>query len=251
MSKSIPLIVVLVLLFYSFPGEAQVNDRRWLVQTSDGKLLGFTDDQDVDPPDAAFATFVLESVIRVADPPGATGDILPLGTWDGTTYTAPSGGGINPPPYDPTTDSGMVKDSCNDMMDVFDVALAFIRDNQLVWPAPARAIAVGGIHWQIVNSARVALNSTRTAARRQKFCEESASWPDGTNGNVVDYVDAIVAASSLTTPTKDWSWVNPENDPYTRVAVSGAIMQFMSATNVENAPSSEKLIGRSWVDDIP
>ena len=83
MSTLIRLIAVLVLLFYAFPSEAQVPTRRWIVQASDGKLLGFTDDQDVDPPDAAFASFVLESVIRAADPPGATGDITPLGTWDG------------------------------------------------------------------------------------------------------------------------------------------------------------------------
>ena len=136
------------------------------------------------------------------------------------------------------------------MMDVFDVALAFIHENRSVWPDAARAIAIEGIHWQIINSARVALNATRTAARRQKFCEESASWPDETNGNVVDYVDEI-AASSLTTPTKDWSWVNPEEDPYTRVEIGTAGNQFSTATNVENAPSSEKLIGRDWINDIP
>ena len=87
------LISILVFVFVA-DANAQVDDRRWIVQTSDGKLIGFTDDQDVDPPDAAFATFVLESVIRAADPPGATGEILPLGTWDGTDYTPPSGGGI-------------------------------------------------------------------------------------------------------------------------------------------------------------
>ena len=137
------------------------------------------------------------------------------------------------------------------MLDVFEQALDYIHHNRLVWPDAARAIAVEGIHWQIINSARVALNSTRTAARRQKFCEESASWPLNTNGNVVGYLDEITANDSLTTPTKDWSWVNPENDPYTRVGVSTADMQFGSATNVENAPSSEKLIGRTWIDDIP
>ena len=84
MGRFIPMIAAFVLLAYAFPSDSQVPDRRWIVQTSDGKLIGFTDDQDVDPPDAAFATFVLESVIRAADPPGATGEILPLGTWDGT-----------------------------------------------------------------------------------------------------------------------------------------------------------------------
>ena len=239
------LLIVSLLLAFASPVEAA---RRWFVQTSDNKIVSFTDDDNAPTPAGTIA--VADAVIRTEDPPGATGDITPLGTWDGSTYTAPSGGGIVVP-YDPTTDSGAVKSSCENMLDVFDVALAFIRDNQLVWPDAARAIAVEGIHWQIVNSARVALNATRTAARRQKFCEESASWPTGTNGNVTGYVDAITAANALTTPTKDWSWVRPETDPYERVMVSGAVMQFGSATNVENAPSSEKLIGRAWVSEIP
>ena len=184
--------------------------RRWFVQTSDGKIISFTDDDNAPTPDGTTA--VADAVIRAADPPGATGDITPLGTWNAAaaTYTAPSGGGIVVP-YDPTTDSGQVKDAVHDMLDVFDAALAFINENQLVWPDAARAIAVEGIHWQIINSAGCA-ERTRTAARPSEvLCEESASWPDATNGNVVDYVDAIAANDSATTPTKDWSWVSPED----------------------------------------
>ena len=250
MRRLLPVIAALALLAYAVPSEAQVDDRRWLVQTSDGKLLGFTDDQDVDPPDAAFATFVLESVIRVADPPGATGDILPLGTWDGTTYTAPSGGGIVEH-IDPTTDIGAVQEACSEMLDVFDEALDYIHENRFAWTDDLRTKAIEGIHWQIVNSARVALNATRTHARRQKFCEESASWPDLTNGNVREYVDAFGGAGDPTLPTKDWSWVNPETDPYTRHTVDMSGTRFGSATNVENAPASDKLIGRDWLNDIP
>ena len=66
-----------------------------------------------------------------------------------------------------------------DMLDVFDVALDYINENRFAWTDDLRTKAIEGIHWQIVNSARVALNATRTHARRQKFCEESASWPDG------------------------------------------------------------------------
>ena len=237
------LIAVLLLAFASNVEAA----RRWFVQTSDNKIISFTDDDNAPTPAGTIA--VADAVIRTEDPPGATGEITPLGTWDGSTYTPPSGGGIVEH-FDPTTDSGAVKSSCNAMLDVFDIALAFIRDNQLVWQDAARAKAIEGIHWQIINSARVALNSTRTHARRQKFCEESASWPDGTNGNVVDYVDAF-SNGGPTTPTKDWSWVNPENDPYTRVVVGSAATQFMNATNVENAPSSDNLIGREWINDIP
>ena len=239
------LLLAALLLTLVAPVEAA---RRWFVQTSDNKIISFTDDDNAPTPAGTIA--VADAVIRTEDPPGATGDITPLGTWDGMTYTAPSGGGIVVP-YDSTTDSGQVKDACHDMLDVFDAALAFIRENRIVWPDAARAIAVEGIHWQIVNSARVALNATRTAARRQKFCEESASWPAMTNGNVVDYVDAIAANDAATTPTKDWSWVMPEADPYTRVDVGGSATEFGSATNVANAPSSEKLIGRDWINDIP
>ena len=239
------LIAVLLLAFVSSVEAA----RRWFVQTSDNKIISFTDDDNAPTPAGTIA--VADAVIRTEDPPGATGEITPLGTWDGSTYTAPSGGGIVEH-FDPTTDSGAVKSSCDAMLDVFDVALAFIRDNQLVWPDAARiAIAIEGIRWQIINSARVALNATRTAARRQKFCEESASWPDGTDGHVGGYLDAISANDSLTTPTKDWSWVDPQADPYTRPTVANSTMQFGSATNVENAPSSEKLIGRDWINDIP
>ena len=93
------LIVVLVLAFAS-PVDAA---RRWFVQTSDNKIISFTDDDNAPTPAGTIA--VADAVIRTEDPPGATGDITPLGTWDGSTYTAPSGGGIVVP-YDPTTDSG-------------------------------------------------------------------------------------------------------------------------------------------------
>ena len=248
MRKLTPLIAALWLIAYAFPAEAQVPDRRWIVQTSDGKLIGFTDDQDVDPPDAAFATFVLESVIRAADPPGATGEILPLGTWIAGAYTAPSGGGIVVH-IDPTSDIGAVQEACSEMLDTFDVALALIADNAGAWPEAARARAETGIYWQTANSARVALNSTRTHARRQKFCEESASWPDMTNGDPVDYVDDFVSYEM--TPTKDWSWVNPEMDPFTRTNTAGSGSGFNAATNVENAPPTADLIGRDWINDIP
>ena len=259
MGRFIPMIAAFVLLAYAFPSDSQVPDRRWIVQTSDGKLIGFTDDQDVDPPDAAFATFVLESVIRAADPPGATGEILPLGTWDGTDYTAPSGGGIVVH-IDPTSAIGGVQEACKNMLDVFDAALAFIHDNRFAWQDDARTKATEGIYWQITNTARVALNrQTRThdgvsGDVGQKFCEESASWPDGVSGDVGQYVDAFIdTGSPPALPSKDWSWVMPEPDPYwTRTShrpdANGGNDRHdrqrraplrvgsMNATNVENAP---------------
>ena len=190
---------------------------------------------------------VLDETIRMADPPGPDGPIYQGGTWDGTTYayTPPAGATVH---IDPTTDIGGVQTACADMLDTFEAALNYISDNRLAWQHEARAKARDGIHWQIVNSARVALNATRTHARRQKFCEVSASWPTGLSGDVVQYVDAM-AADDVNTPSKDWSWVNPTTAA--RNDVGGAANGFGSATDVENAPGSDKLIGRGWIRDIP
>ena len=224
--------------------------RVWGVQDADDKLSGWVSEDEAELAPTG-ETAVLESVIRVADPPGANGRIQSGGHWDGTTYTPPVGNEYFIP-YDPTTDAGMVKDAAHDMMDVFDDALTYIADNRLTWAADVVEKAIEGIHWQAINSARVALNATRTHARRQKFCEESASWPNGVNGNVREYVDAFGGNSPPSLPTKDWCWVNPEVDPFVRHTVTvGSNTGFGSATNVEDAPSSVKLIGRAWIDDIP
>ena len=82
--------------------------------------------------------------------------------------------------------------------------------------------------------------------RRQKFCEEAASWPTGLSGDVVEYVAAMAAVA---TPTKDWSWVAHATD--VRLDVTGAAQGFNNATNVENAPGSDALIGRRWIREIP
>ena len=177
----------------------------WFRDTSDNKLVAAADSE-LTPPTGH--DFILKSTIEAV----YTGEIWQLGTWDGTTYVPPADIIV---PYDQTTDSGQVKDGAHAMMDVFDTAIAFIRENRAVWRPAAVEKALTGIHWQIVNSARLALNSTRTHARRQKFLEESASWPDETNGNVVDYVDVFnTTDDELGTPTKDFSWVDPEPDPY-------------------------------------
>ena len=162
------LIVVLVLAFAS-PVEAA---RRWFVQTSDNKIVSFTDDDNAPTPAGTIA--VADAVIRTEDPPGATGDITPLGTWDGSTYTAPSGGGIVVP-YDPTTNREQVQDAAHAMMDVFEIALAFIEENHHVWSVArdVRLRAIDGIHWMM--STRPGWRSTVPArhARRQKFLRGS------------------------------------------------------------------------------
>ena len=151
---------------------------RYFVEDSSNVVKSYTIDDDVEVPtgETAVAASVIEAVY--------SGVIYQGGTWVVTggvgVYTPPTGILL---PIDSTTDIGGVQTACADMLDVFDNALDYIHDNRFAWTDDARTKAVEGIHWQIVNSARVALNATRTHARRQKFCEESASWPDGTNGD--------------------------------------------------------------------
>ena len=146
-------------------GTANAEVRYFVDDTSDILKTLVTDDDLTAP---TGETAVTKTVIETA----CGCSVYLGGTWDGTTYTPPTGITIA---IDDTTDIGAVQASCSAMLDVFEVALAYIHDNRAAWPEDARAKAETGISWQIINSARVALNATRTHARRQKFCEESAS----------------------------------------------------------------------------
>ena len=117
------------------------------------------------------------------------------------------------------SDTEQVKAAARAMMDVFEDALDLhralhrhrrgrTRDN--------RERLTEAIVWmQAINSARVALNSTRTAANRIKFLDEAASWPTGLNGDVRGRLRITWTrmTTAIAVPTKDWSWVNPETDP--------------------------------------
>ena len=81
--------------------------------------------------------------------------------------------------------------------------------------------------------------------------EECASWPDGVNGDVGQYVDAMGGNGGTIDFNEKWSWVDPEPDPYTRTDGKCELTGFEDATNVEDAPSSSDLIGRAWIQDIP
>ena len=241
MFRAIALPIAFAVFAVAFAGEAEA-ERRWFVDAA-GVIIAMTDD-----PGGHTLTgtvVVLDSTIRMANPPGLEGDILWGGTWIAGVYTAPTGIVVA---IDPTTDIGGVQTACKNMLDTFEAALDYISDNRLAWQHEARAKARDGIHRQIINSARVALNSTRMHASRQRFCEESASWPTGLSGDAVQYVDAM-GADGVNTPSKDWSWVNPTTAA--RNDVGGAANGFGSATNVEDAPGSDKLIGRGWIRDIP
>ena len=136
------------------------------VQDADEKLSGWmSEDETATAPTGETA--VLESVIRAADPPGADGRIQSGGHWDGTTYTPPAGTEY----FIPSTN--IVAIAANNMLDVFDAGLGYIEDHRLFWPQAVVDAAIDGIHWQIINTARIALNAVRTASFRQKFCEES------------------------------------------------------------------------------
>ena len=236
------LLVILILAALTLaPAFAE---RRWLIQTSDNKIIGVTDDDNVEAPDAAFATLVAETVIRMADPPGATGVILSGGSWNGTTYTPPAN---ILPVTDPTSDAYLVQTAAHAMLDVFDQALILMADYAYAWPHKNIEGARDGIHYMIVNAARVALNSTRSASNRVKFMEEAASWPTGVNGDPGQYIDAMGAAS----PSDMWSWVDISNTALPRINITNSSTGFADALNVEVAPSSDELIGRSWINVIP
>ena len=132
------------------------------------------------------------------------------------------------PVIDPTTDAGMVQEAAHAMMDTFEAAISFIEENRQAWPARTSRSAIEGIHWQIIAAARVGLNATRTAARRAKFMEECASWPDGVNGDVAQYVDAMggTLSGSPLDFTEKWSWVKPEPDPFTRTDIMANARRF-------------------------
>ena len=219
------------------------------VQDADDKLSGWISEDETDTAPTG-ETAVLESVIRAADPPGANGRIQSGGHWDGTTYTPPVGDEFFLP-FDPTTDVGMVKVAAHNMEDVFDAAVGYIEDNRSAWQQHFVEWAISGIHWQRVNAARMALNSVRTTAFRQKFLEEAASWPTGVNGDPRQYVDSFNDPMISDAPGEKFSWVEDDMDPPGRTDTSDAYMEFDTTTNVEDAPGSGKLIGRAYVDDIP
>ena len=213
--------------------------RRYWIQTSDNKITGFSDIDAVAVPDDHTA--VLETVIRAVDPPGADGRIQAGGTWDGSAYTAPIGGGVI------TIDTGIVTVAARNALDVLDSGVSLILDNASTWPFKSVVSALTAIHYQKVNMARICLNATRTEANRQKFCEEVGSWPADSNGDVATFVDGVAAIDA----SDKYSFVDPTGDPPARVDAAAGVGKFDSPANVEAAPSTAKLISRSWLGDIP
>ena len=146
-----------------------------------------------------------------------------------------------------TLPTGIVAVAARHALDVLDSGVASILDNSSTWPFKAVGNALTAIHYQKVNMARVAMNATRTEANRQKFCEEVASWPTDSNGDVATFVDGVAEIDA----SAKYSFVDPASDPPSRVDAADGVGKFDSPDNVEDAPSTAKLISRSWVGDIP
>ena len=184
-----------------------------------------------------------------------SGVIYQGGTWVVTggvgVYTPPTGILL---PIDSTTDIGGVQTACADMLDVFDATPSTISTTTVLLGRTMFARRPSKVfHWQIINSARVALNATRTHARRQKFCEESASWPDGTNGDARQYVDAFVTVATSNPADEGLELGGPRER--TRICgpqYGGCYCPFHERHQYRERPKQrEKLIGRDWLNDIP
>ena len=181
-------------------------------QTSDNKLVSAAKS---DHPVPTGHDFVLTSTIAAA----YTGTIWQDGTWDGTTYTPPTDIILV---YDDSTEAGEVQVAAETMLATLESGAEFIRDNRTLWPQQQIEWALTGIHWQIVNAARIALNTTRTVAYRVKFCEEAASWPSSaTGGGPLTYVDDF-ATMITEAPGEKFSWVDPDEDPPARTTTMPA-----------------------------
>ena len=210
-------------------------------QTSDNKLTAAAYSE-MTPPTGH--DFVPKSTIEAS----YSGEIWQDGVWNGTTYTPPPDILI---PYDGSTNAGEVQLAAEAMLDVLEAGADYIRDNRIVWPQDAVEWALDGLHFQISNAARIALNPVRTPAYRSKFLEEVASWPTGVSGDAASYVDAFVGGSITEAPGPQFAWVDPDEDPPIRTDTSAAYTTFTTTTNVEDAPVTAKLLGRRWILDIP
>ena len=233
---------IAILTFCSFLyGGLALAVPRYFVEDSSSVVKSYTIDDAFPTP--VGHTAVNASVIEAA----YTGIIYQGGTWVAatSTYTPPTGIVTE---IDDSTDQGGVQVAAHDMMDVLENGLAYIDANKHVWTAAGVARAKDGIHWMMINSARVALNTTRTHANRQKFLEEAASWPTGVNGNAREYTDAVAALDIDL--SKDWSWVDVSEINIPRIAVSNSNTGFVDAVNVEDAPTSDALVGRGWINSI-
>ena len=209
----------------------------WWRQTSDNKLVAAADSLDTVPADHDF---VLASTIEAA----YTGIIYQLGFWNGTTYTPPTD---IITPFDPTAAGGDVQEAAHKAEDVFDNALELIDDNEMHGLMTRKQRARG--YLLAARQHGKGLSECNAPSRRAyQVVRGMCVMADRHERECSEYVDAFETTIPL--PTKDFSWVGPAS-PFTRVDVMQAATRFNSATNVEDAPKSDKLIGRAYINDIP
>ena len=118
------LLAILALCLFLCGGGLALAVPRYLVEDSSDVIKAYTEDDSLVAP--AGHTAVNASVIEAA----YTGTIYQGGTWDGTTYTPPTGIVTE---IDGTTNIGSVQVAAHDMLDVFEQALGFIEVNRYVW----------------------------------------------------------------------------------------------------------------------
>ena len=146
--------------------------RRYWVQTSDSKITGLSDIDTVAVP--ADHTAVLETVIRVSDPPGADGRIQAGGKWDGAHYSAPEGDEFYQP-YSTTTDVGMLKNAsklAHDQLQFWRAALLSVAP---FYPSQDVATGLDFLAFGHRGVRGVMLSTVWTVAQRVKFAEEMAT----------------------------------------------------------------------------
>ena len=154
--------------------------RRWFLN-ADAELVGLSDDDDFAVP--TDQTAVLETVIRAADPPGASGRIQAGGKWDGAAYTAPSGDGILVP-FDADTDLGRKQIAATTLHNWFHAISAAVHavrheKPQIDVTRAEQFIAMG--HW-----------ANYVAARMSDHHRPVRSMGRGDDHRVIGYHDAAI-----------------------------------------------------------
>ena len=255
------LIVVLVLAFAS-PVDAA---RRWFVQTSDNKIVSFTDDDNAPTPAGTIA--VADAVIRTEDPPGATGDITPLGTWDGTTYTPPSGPGLFIP-YDTSTESGALKAASLTLHLQLVAWAEALAEVQAFWPQAAVHLGHNLLAYGHRGIRGVVMSDEWTHAQKLTFLEQMAfGAADVTNpGEYFELIEetGIGGQDGVPEPTAQDDprvlWVNPDTGLRVNLAqwFSGAIEaegpgvgDTVLSRMAAETTSLTDYIGGAWIEDIP
>ena len=190
--------------------------RRYFVQTSDSKIKGLSDIDTVAVPDGHTA--VLETVIRVSDPPGADGRIQAGGKWDGAHYTPPEGGGVLAP-YDDSTDLGRRKIAATKLHDYLQNTTAGIHAVRHEKPTHDTTVAEQFIamgHWaNYVTFSMSAVDIDAFEAWAEAMMEGALDFT-----TVQEFFEKSHTITEEQTPSEACAWANPTSAA--RSSLSGA-----------------------------